>query len=247
MFFMIFLPHDTWEIKQTEKKGKGVFAKKDILPGEIIGDYIGKVIKTAEEDTVETDEGLYLMYYHDRASLYPVDIKAPGIHLLNHSCAPNCWMYTYHGHTLFFAIRHIFAGEELTVSYLIGPNPDCKPCTHICHCQSVNCTQSMHLTPKRFEEWNAVNIKQMEKTKRKRIRFGKVLPKLESYPKSFPDDPIYSLFGSTHTEPLVRNDTQLPTIKDLRKLIRKTGRQLLFPKLNIKILGIEDDKIFSEE
>jgi hypothetical protein len=242
---MILLPNDAWEVRTTAKKGRGVFATKDIAPGTIIGDYIGKVIKTAEEDTTEGDEGLYLMYYHDYASLYPEDINAPGIHLLNHSCTPNTWMYTYYGHTLFFALRHIFKGEEITVSYLLGPKEDCdEPCKHDCHCGSEFCTGTMHLSKERFEKWNAFNLHQMEQTKRKRIQYGKVLPKLDAYPKSIPDDPMYDLFGSMEKEPFRLESKKLPTVAALRKLIRETGRTIAGPTTTI--FGIQNNVIIQK-
>jgi uncharacterized protein len=161
---MILLPDGSWEIKTTEKKGRGIFAAKDITPGTVIGDYIGRVIKTAEEDTSQKD-GLYLMYYHDYASLYPTDIHASGIHLINHSCAPNCWIFTYKGHTLFFTLRKIFAGEELTASYLLSPDAFCDPCGHTCRCGSAFCTRTMHLPEKQFKKWNAFAEEQGKENK----------------------------------------------------------------------------------
>lgn len=243
---MILLPPDSWEIKTTEKKGRGIFATKDIPAGTVVGDYIGKVIKTAEEDTYEKDEGLYLMYYHDYASLYPLDIKAPGVHLINHACAPNCWMYTYKGHTLFFTLRHIFAGEELTVSYLLSPDITCDPCTHTCKCEGLICYQTMHLSKERFEIWNEVNIELSNKTKRERIRYGKELPKITAYPKKIPDNPVYLLAGSSEQPSLTLEDKALPSTKILRKTIRESGKTLLFPALKIKVLGIENNKVISE-
>src|ERR1700687_1155673 len=103
---MFLLPREFWEIKKTKEKGLGVTARKKINKGTIIGDYLGKVIKTREYDFSKVKQELYLLYYSDQASIYP-DLGEPGIHLINHSCAPNCWMYTYKGHTLFFAIRKI--------------------------------------------------------------------------------------------------------------------------------------------
>jgi|SRR6185369_2514444 len=239
---MILLADDTWEIKTTRKKGRGIFAKNDIAAGTIIGDYLGKVIRTAEEDTHEKEGGMYLMYYHDYASLYPVDVKEPGIHLINHSCAPNCWMYTYKGHTLFFALRHIFPGEELTVSYLLSPDDDCNPCTHECHCESINCTHTMHLSHDFFNKWDEFEEIQAKKTKRARITYGKPLPRLGQYPKTIPDDPIYTLVGSSHEPSLILKNKTLPSTQELRKLIRETGKTIALPSLKVKIYGIQNDE-----
>lgn len=244
---MLLLSNDYWEVRTTPKKGRGLFAKKDIPAGTIIGDYIGKVIKTKDEDFYEKDEDLYLMYYHDQASIYPTDLKAAGSHLLNHSCTPNCWMHTYKGHTLFFALRHIFAGEELTISYLLSPlDKTCEPCTHICHCEGIMCYQTMHLPEKKFDAWTSFNDRVENKTKRERVRYGKELPKLPNYPNEIPDHPVYNLFGSVKKPAKPFTDKRLPSVTELRKRIRETGKTLSFPKLNTRILGIEDDRIISE-
>lgn len=241
---MMLLPVSAWEVKQTKMKGRGVFAKQPIKPGTVIGDYIGKVIKTAEEETYEQD-GLYLMYYHDYASIFPENVDAPGIHLLNHSCAPNCWMFTYHGHTLFFTLRQIFPGEELTVSYLLSPDDDCNPCQHACFCGHSFCTRTMHQTKEHFDRWDAFNEAQAKKTKRARIRYGKTLPLLPSYPKHIPDHSIYDLFGAQHVESEIEQHKDLPSINYVRKRIRETGKTLTIPTLKINILGVKDSKLIT--
>ncbi|MBP9718902.1 MAG: SET domain-containing protein [Candidatus Levybacteria bacterium] len=242
---MFLLSPDNYEIKETKKKGKGVFAKKNIRSGVILGDYIGTVIKTAEDFLPDDKESFYLLYYHDQASIFP-DLKKPGIHLLNHSCAPNCWMYTYRGHTLFFSLRNIFKGEEITISYLLSPQePYCKNCTHLCSCGHLFCTKSFHLSQKRYASWSAFHEKQSQETKRMRIHYGKVLPKLSTYPKRIPDNPIYTLFGAEHIDPFILQNTSLPSISEIRRTIRQTGKTLYLPFLNIKIHGILENKIIS--
>jgi hypothetical protein len=239
---MIFLKNSLWEIKTTAEKGKGVFAKEDLPPGIVIGDYLGKVIKTAVEDTSEKN-GLYLLYYHDYASVYPEDITKPGVHLLNHSCTPNSWMYTYKGHTLFFTLRRIFAGEELTISYQLSPDDYCNPCTHQCICKSVYCTGTMHLTKAAFLAWNKASDELAAKTKRAPIRYGKLLPKLKEYPAVIEDNSAYTLFGALHKSAEMYTDAELPTIEELRNRIRNTGRTLLFPKIKVAIAGIRNNKL----
>lgn len=188
----MFLINDNfWEIKKTKEKGLGVFAKKGIEAGTVVGDYLGKVIKTAQYDLDKDKEGLYLMYYSDDASIYP-DLKKPGAHLLNHSCTPNCWIYIYKGHTLFFALKKIEPGEELTISYLLSPKDDCNPCTHDCKCSSEFCTGTMHLSKDKYRKWQKFQNSQKKKTKAAKVVFGKNLPKLASYPKSIPNNPIYA-------------------------------------------------------
>lgn len=178
---MFLIPNKFWQIKETKEKGRGVFAKKDIAPGRIIGDYIGKVINPFEENFYEKDKDLYLLYYSDLAAIYP-DTKEEGIHLLNHSCAPNCFMYTYKGHTLIFALRLVFAGEELTISYLLPPQ-DSKSKIYTCKCESINCTKSMRLSQKKYTKWLKFHEAQMKNTKIAKFQYNKNLPLLPSYPK----------------------------------------------------------------
>ncbi len=193
---MFLLEDDCWEIKKTEKKGRGVFAKKEIKTGTIIGDYLGEIISIAEYDLEKDKEGLYLMYFSDEAGIYP-DLTKPGIYLTNHSCKPNCWIYTYRGHTLFFALRKIKSGEELTISYLFSPlDKTCNPCTHICKCDSKYCNGTMHLSKRKYRKWQKFQEVERKKTKAPKVVFGKALPKLNSYPKINPDNPIYSTMYS---------------------------------------------------
>lgn len=239
---MILLPDNSWEIRTTKSKGRGIFARKKIKPGTIVGDYVGKVINNVTDDTTEKD-GLYLMYYHDRASIYPSDLQAVGIHLMNHSCMPNTWLSTYKGHTLFFALRTIFPGEELTADYLLSPESYCRDCQHQCICESSHCRGTMHLPPTHFQKWNSFHQKQTKETKRERIRYGKLLKPLKIYPEMIADNTIYSLFGTITHAPEKNLATILPTIPILRKRIRQTGKRQNFLHLGIMIQGIQNDKL----
>jgi len=133
------------------------------------------------------------MYLTDQTSIYP-DLTKPGPHLLNHSCSPNCWIYIYHGHTLFFTLRKIKPGEELTISYLLSPkDKTCDPCTHDCKCGSKSCTGTMHLSKGKYRQWQKFQNKEKQKTKMVKFISGKNLPKLSSYPKTIPYNPIYTI------------------------------------------------------
>lgn len=193
---MFLIKKDSWQIKKTKEKGYGVFARKKIKTGMIIGDYLGKVIETARYDLDKDKNGLYLMYFTDEASIYP-NLKKSGTHLLNHSCAPNCWIYTYRGHTLFFTLKNIDPGEELTISYLLSPNDGaCSPCAHVCKCDSKYCTGTMHLPKDKYKSWQKFQEEEKKKTKTAKFTFGKTLPKLASYPKKIPVSPIYTIMAS---------------------------------------------------
>lgn len=150
---MFLIPKNYYQIKETKDKGRGVFTKKEVLKKTIIGEYTGSKIKIAEYDLEKDKDGLYLMFLNDKYAIYP-DLSKDDIHLINHSCEPNCWIINHKSHIYFFALRDIKVGEELTISYLLPPNDgQCKPCTHICICGSKNCTGSMHLSEEKFKMW----------------------------------------------------------------------------------------------
>lgn len=238
---MFLLPADSWEIKKITKKGRGVFAKKDIEAGTIIGDYLGKILSDDAEE--KENEGFYEMYYTENTSIWP-DPKSPGIHLINHSCEPNSFMYTYQGHTLYFATRKIFTDEEITVSYCLAPiDKDCDPCEDICHCGSEICTGTMHSNQERYDKWRAFDDAMSKDFTIPPFSLGDPLEKLPMYPEIIEDNAIYPLFGTHNHPPLLREDAKIPSQKELRKLIRESGRKLHFQKLNIIIWGIVDNHL----
>ncbi len=188
---MFLLKKDSWEIKKTQKKGLGVFAKKRIKSGTVVSDYLGKVIRNADYNLDLDKKGLYLMYCDYQKSIYP-DVSKPGPHLINHSCSPNCWIYIYCGHTLFFALKDINPAEELTISYLLYPDEGtCNPCTHICHCGSISCTKTMHLSKVKYNIWQKFQSKENKKTRKSPAFVGKYLTPLSFYPKKLRIDPVY--------------------------------------------------------
>jgi len=243
---MFLVPSTFWEVRKTTSKGKGVFAKKDILPGTVIGDYIGEVIRPKDEVRYEKKHGFYTMYFHKNASIFP-NPKEDGVHLINHSCAPNCWMFTYKGHTLYFAIRKIFKGEEITISYLLGPQEDeCSPCNDQCKCGSIICSQTMHMPEKRYSAWLEHDKKVTQKTKYERVKIGINLPQLSDYPSTISDSPVYTLLGSQGKKPVSYEDSVLPPQKELRKRIRETGRYIHLKKLHMTVMGISDGVVFTK-
>lgn len=150
---MFFISQDYYKIKKTKNKGRGVFCTKKIKAKTIIGKYTGTKIKIAEYDLDKDKNGLYLMFLDDKYAIYP-DLKTEDLHLVNHSCEPNCWIINRNKKVYFFALRNINVGEELTISYLLPPkNETCNPCTHDCKCGAKKCTGTIHQTLKNFKKW----------------------------------------------------------------------------------------------
>ncbi len=178
---MFLISKDSIEISKTEKKGWAVFAAKLIPKGTIIGDYVGNLVPYEDVDFESEKRDMFLMYYNDTLGLLP-DFKTPGVYLINHSCSPNCWIYKYKGHTLFFALRNISKNEELTISYLLSPQNNCKPCTHNCYCGSKNCIGTMHLSEEKYNRWQEFQKQEFTNTEIEGTISTRKLEPLENYP-----------------------------------------------------------------
>lgn len=187
---MLLIPQNTWEIKQTLNRGKGVFARSDIEPWRVIGDYLGKIVRGEEEAQYDKKhDGLYGLWLGDDVTIFP-DPAEVGVHLINHSCFPNCAMYPYRGHILYISIKKIFAGQELTVSYLLDPVGDDD--YNLCFCGSKNCRGTMHVSKEISELWEKfVRERQGDYWLKRDIVFGRDLLPLQEYPDFVPEERIY--------------------------------------------------------
>lgn len=239
---MFLLPESIIEVKKTKRRGRGVFALKPIEGGRVIGDYLGKVIGPKEEEKYDKMNGFYLLDYTGDSSIAP-DLESSGPHLLNHSCSPNCESFQYHGHTLFFASRKIFPGEELTINYYVFPDPEEK-FNFQCLCKSPVCRGTMFCSEKKFDQYNDF----IEKTDKDynnimEVEIGEYLPPLKKYPKFIKDYPVFDIFGNQNVASLLCEESKLPPKKELRKRIRQSGRCLNFKKLNISVFGLMDGHV----
>lgn len=133
----------------------------------------------------EIDEADYpfLMYFDDTQGIV-VDKKAVGVHLLNHSCEPNCTIYPFKGHTLLVAVHDIKPCEELTISYMYPPKDNCNDCTHQCYCGSKNCLKTMHTSEEKYRKWREYFEDEALKTKKELTIKNGNLQKLAFYPTS---------------------------------------------------------------
>ena len=83
-----------YKIKKSDidKKGRGLYATKDIKSGTKIIDYIGKLItkkQTEESDKYDNSKPIYLFTIHRRYDL-DGDFSWNTAGLINHSCDNNC-------------------------------------------------------------------------------------------------------------------------------------------------------------
>lgn len=248
---MFLIPSDHYQVRKTKKKGRGVFACKDIPAGTIIGDYLGILVADEKLESLEKKYGnaCYSMDYNDNGlSIFPVDVEAVGVHLINHSCSANCDAYFYYGHTLYFALRHILPGEELTIDYGFDTDSENKKeFLHPCFCGSPFCRGTMYTSEARLKRYGNFYRAETKGQRFKTLKAGEILPPLDKYPQEIKDNEIFNLFAGTEMPPVSYSDKKLPRLKEVRKRLRDSGRVLDFKKLGFKVSAVINDKIVIEK
>ena len=121
-------------IKRSPIIGKGCFATFPFRRGRKIAEYAGERISNAEARRRAARRILRICGIDDRWSL-DGSRGGNGTHYINHSCSPNSFTRTLYGHLIFFALRDIQAGEEITIDYEETLHPDAKRCI----CRAANC------------------------------------------------------------------------------------------------------------
>ena len=113
-----------YKIKKSniDRKGRGLYASKDIKAGTKIIDYIGKIVTNKqidESDKYDNSKPIYLFTLNKRYTL-DGDFPWNTAGLINHSCDNNC---EYEGKGLkiwITSVKNIKKGEELTCDYGFG-------------------------------------------------------------------------------------------------------------------------------
>ena len=122
-----------------DKKGRGLYATKDIKEGTRIIDYVGKIItkkQTEETEKFDNAKPIYLFNLNKKFDM-DGDVSWNTARLINHSCSNNC---DYNGTGLklwVIAIKDIKKSEEITADYGFGYDEDYKQFP--CKCRSKNC------------------------------------------------------------------------------------------------------------
>jgi uncharacterized protein len=123
------------EIRKSPIDGKGCFASAFFPKGRKIAEYTGELISRREVArrirTRRKHRICALSYYWSLDGAR----GGNGTHYINHSCRPNSYMRITHGHLLFFALRDINPGEEITCDYVSTHHPD----DYRCRCGAPDC------------------------------------------------------------------------------------------------------------
>src|ERR1700754_4708148 len=103
-------------IKPSPIHRKGCFPTKSFRRRHKIAEYTGEKISNAEARRRAHRKMLRICEINNRWSL-DGSRGGNGTHYINHSCVPNTFMQIIRDHILFFALRDIQPGEEITIDY----------------------------------------------------------------------------------------------------------------------------------
>jgi len=101
------------EIKDSPIHGKGVFAKEDANPGELVGVYEGPIVWKSED---MNDDNPYVLWLEDEAGRwYGINGTGEMRHLNHEEENPNALLAT--NSPYIYVARPIKAGDEITIFY----------------------------------------------------------------------------------------------------------------------------------
>jgi uncharacterized protein len=129
-------------IKRSPINGKGCFAANMFRRGKKIAEYTGERISDLEARKRARHRRILRICDIDGRISLDGARGGNGTHYINHSCAPNAYMKAVYGHVLFFALRDINPGEEITIDYEQTLHPDSKRC----RCGAESCRGTINRT-----------------------------------------------------------------------------------------------------
>ncbi len=120
--------------KKSGINGKGCFALAKLPARKKIGEFVGEKIRNREAARRVARGGQVRICQLDDDWSIDASRGGDATAFINHSCGPNCFSRVLHRRLLFFALRDIAAGEEITLDYTPSQHPG-RPCT----CGADNC------------------------------------------------------------------------------------------------------------
>jgi SET domain-containing protein len=120
--------------KRSGINGRGCFAAVAFSARKKIGELKGERIDNREAARRVAKGGKVRICQLDDHSSIDASRGGDATAFINHSCAPNCFSRITHGRMLFFALRDIAVGEEITLDYTPSQHPGRR-----CTCGAPNC------------------------------------------------------------------------------------------------------------
>jgi len=105
------------EVKNTSKKGRGVFALKDFKKGEVVENC--PVINITPKERKKVEKTIFNYYIYPWRSTQSGCLVLGYGSIYNHSFTPNAdWKQNFKANTMVYrTLRPIKSGEEITVNY----------------------------------------------------------------------------------------------------------------------------------
>ncbi len=123
-------------MKKSRIAGKGCFATVAFKKGHKIAEYAGEKITQREADRRVQGQEIIRICGIDQQWAIDGEIGGNGTQYINHSCQPNCYTRTTHGHILFMALRDLAPGEEITADYGESYHENTRKCgCGVPHCR----------------------------------------------------------------------------------------------------------------
>ena len=117
---------------------QGVYAESNIPAHRKVIEYTGE--KVSPREAMRRRKTLYLFVLDD---YWTIDgsVGGSGAELINHSCQPNLVTRIMKGHILYYSLRPIRKGEELTVDYNFDETDE----TVRCACNAPMCRGTINI------------------------------------------------------------------------------------------------------
>jgi SET domain-containing protein len=155
---MLASPLPAFVVRRSPIQGRGVFAARDIAPGERIIEYTGDRISSARADAMSPDDGASPRHH---TFLFAVDEKividggsnGNAARFINHSCSPNCEAVVSRRRVFIVASRRIRQHRELSYDYWYDTDAsyglDELRRLYPCRCGSRRCRGTLARPPRR--------------------------------------------------------------------------------------------------
>jgi SET domain-containing protein len=118
----------------------GIYAVERIPKGRKIIEYIGEKIGR-RETKIRAEREFNYLFTLDTYWTVDGSVNGSGAEYINHCCEPNVESRIIRGHILYFALRDIKPGEELTIDYRFGSDVEKHPCA----CGAKQCRGTINL------------------------------------------------------------------------------------------------------
>ena len=138
----------SYTVRRSRVHGRGLFARTPYAPGDLVGEYRGRVIDAASEDETSSarnaDPSYTLLFDIDDQLTIDAGVDGNSIRFINHSCDPNCETSVAGDRVFVHALRLIEPDEELTYDYNLRPGDPAESLdAYACRCGSTMCRGTM--------------------------------------------------------------------------------------------------------